>query len=166
MLSKLFFLANNVKIHYVEVMINDLYQKAILRHAANATGHGELESPDISFTLHNPTCGDKITVHLSMDGCQINTIAHQTKACVLCQASASILTKVIESENADTIEVVFEELTTHLKEKTLADAKWPEEKWQELNIFAPVSDHKNRHKCVTLPFEAVVKAIEKMTTES
>jgi NifU-like protein involved in Fe-S cluster formation len=31
---------------------------------------------------------------------------------------------------------------------------------QEINIFTPIRDIKNRHKCITMPFEATIKSIK------
>jgi len=140
-------------------MIDQLYQKAILRHAAAATASGKLADADISLTIHNPLCGDRITVYLKLDGDKISDFSHETKACVLCQASASILGQSARGESAQSLHKIHHELKEALAAKTLEDKSWPQDKWAALNIFQPVSDHKNRFTCVTLPFEGLIKAL-------
>ena len=72
-------------------MSDPLYRKELLRLAADAHGAGRLAAPDASGTLFNPACGDKVTIGLELQHHRITAIAHDTKACVLAQASASIL---------------------------------------------------------------------------
>ncbi|PHZ83742.1 iron-sulfur cluster assembly scaffold protein [Paremcibacter congregatus] len=138
-------------------MIDQLYQKAILKHAAAAIGHGAVDPADRHLTVHNPLCGDRITVSLTLEGEKISSFAHKTKACVLCQASASILAESIVNETHESLEIVYQNLKSGLSDKQLTE--WPEDKWRALHIFQPVSDHKNRFTCVTLPFEATLKAL-------
>ena len=70
-----------------------LYRREILRLAADATGAGHLPRPDATASVHNPACGDRVTVELTLDGGRIATLAHQTQACVLTQASAALLAR-------------------------------------------------------------------------
>ena len=139
-------------------MIDQLYQKAILKHAATAIGHGVLENADHRLTVHNPLCGDRITVYLNLDQDRIAEFTHETKACVLCQASASILGQCATGETQQSLRGVYDRLQKGLAEKNLTENSWPAEKWRALSIFQPVTDHKNRFTCVTLPFESLLKA--------
>ncbi len=52
---------------------------------------GRLPVPCGTGTAYNPACGDKVTIDVALDGGRIAAIAHDTKACVLTQASAAIL---------------------------------------------------------------------------
>ncbi len=145
-------------------MIDNLYQKAILKQAAAAVGHGILDNFDRKHITHNPLCGDKITVYLKLDGDKISHFSHETKACVLCQATASILGQCAMGETEQSLRSIHEELKKNLAEKNLVDKKWPKDKWNLLNIFQPVSEHKNRHTCLTLPFEGIFHALNSEDT--
>src|SRR6266705_2147671 len=73
-------------------MSDPLYAKEVLRLAANAVGAGRLDPFDVEGRAYNPTCGDKISVTLRLDEqSRVTAMAHQTSACILAQASASIL---------------------------------------------------------------------------
>ena len=72
-------------------MSDTLYNKALLRLAADAAGAGRLERPDASATLHNPACGDRVTMDLQVAEGRISALGHHTQACILTQASAAIL---------------------------------------------------------------------------
>ncbi|WP_417317597.1 iron-sulfur cluster assembly scaffold protein [Emcibacter sp.] len=140
-------------------MIDQLYQKAILQQAARASGHGRPAESESSYTLHNPLCGDRITVHLKMEGERLALFGHETRACVLCQANASLLAEKAPGETAESLTHIQDLLVQGLESGALKETDWPVEKWQELSIFAPVTEHKSRHKCVTLPFEALISAM-------
>ena len=146
----------------------DLYQKEILKLAAHAVGHGTLgdlkeqsSHQDISYKslIHrNPLCGDKITLHSAFKENFFTALTHETEACVLCQASASILGANFEGENLQEMIQIRDILKKSLDHKSLDKiSDRLEEKWHILSIFQPVCDHKNRHTCVTLPFDAAVE---------
>src|SRR5579871_3595694 len=72
-------------------MSDPLYRKEVLRLAADATGAGRLPHPCSTGRAFNPACGDRVTFDVAIEGGRIAGIAHDTKACVLTQASAAIL---------------------------------------------------------------------------
>lgn len=145
-------------------MIDQLYQKTILKHAANATGHGELENPDHSVTVHNPMCGDRIKIHIEMENQAVKSLKHEAKACALCQASASILGDHHYGLTKISLEALIEELNKSIDAKNQNDnTAWPEKKWEDLEIFKVVRDHQSRRTCVTLPFDALLQALNELT---
>jgi nitrogen fixation NifU-like protein len=137
-------------------MSDDLYAKELLRWAADASRAGHLGEPKRAATVNNAMCGDKVTMEFAVDPThEIYDCRHETKACVLTQASASILAANAAGETADTLAALKTEVTAMLKEGRDA----PSGKWSAYAIFAPVRDHKSRHTCVLLPLEAAEKAL-------
>ena len=135
-------------------MIDELYQKELLRHAAAAVGHGRIEAPDATVTVDNPLCGDRVTLDLSMREGRVAQISHVVRACLLCQASASIIGAQAVGETMSGIGAIMQAVRRMLHE----NAPLPEDIWADLSAFTPVSAHKSRHNCVLLPFEALIKA--------
>ncbi len=136
-------------------MVDELYQKALLRLAANATGAGSLDNPDVELTLDNPTCGDRVAVQLKLADGHITEFAHDTRACMLCQAAVSMIGQYAEGLGADDLISMRAKLQQLLqKEAAEIDFEWP-----ELSSFAAVADHKSRHFCVLLPFDVLIKAL-------
>src|SRR5579872_3397297 len=72
-------------------MSDPLYRKELLRLAADATGAGRLANPCRTGRAFNPACGDRVTIDVAMEEDRIAGVAHDTRACVLTQASAAIL---------------------------------------------------------------------------
>jgi len=136
-------------------MSDPLYKKALLRLAADATGAGRLAVPCRTGLAHNPVCGDRVTVDIAIEGGRITAIAHDTKACVLTQASASILGG--EVIGLTRIEVAGLQATVIAM---LAGGPLPAAPFDVYAAFDGVVEHRNRHKCVLLPIEAVLAALE------
>ena len=137
-------------------MTDDLYAKELLRWAADVSRAGHLGDPKRAATVNNAMCGDKVTVEFAVDPThEILDCRHETKACVLTQASASILAANASGESADSLAALKAKVTAMLKD----GAEAPTGKWSAYGIFAPVRDHKSRHTCVLLPLEAAEKAL-------
>lgn len=144
-------------------MIDKLYQKTILKHAADATGHGALEKADHILTVHNPMCGDRIKVYIKLDGNELTKFSHEAKACALCQASASVLGNHYHGLNQEKLTKLIKDIGTSLDNVEAPEKNnWPDKKWQDLDIFNVIRDHKSRRTCVTLPFDALLQALDEL----
>jgi len=136
-------------------MSEDLYAKELLRWAADVSCAGSISGEKLSATVNNAMCGDRITLDFAVDPThEIYECRHDTKACVLTQASASILAAHAIGETGESLAHIREKITRMLKD----GANAPSGKWNVFAIFAPVREHKSRHTCVLLPFEAAEKA--------
>lgn len=131
-----------------------LYRKDLLRLAADAAGAGGLAAPDATATAHNPACGDRVTVDLALDGGRIKALAHRTLACVLTQASAAILVDAAVGLDRQGLNALSEAVAAMLQHH----APPPRPAY---GVFDGVADHVARHRCVLLPLEAAIGALEK-----
>jgi nitrogen fixation NifU-like protein len=138
-------------------MSDPLYRKEILRLAADAHGAGRLAHPDRAGAAHNPTCGDKVTIEVTLDaGERVTAIAHDTKACVLTQASASILGDRLKGASREDVEALANAVAAML----VNNAEAPAPPFEPYAAFQGAVTHRNRHRCVLLPIEAVLDAFE------
>jgi nitrogen fixation NifU-like protein len=133
-----------------------LYRQKVLRLAADAHGAGRLARPDRTGTAFNPACGDRVTVDLSLANGVITQFAHETRACVLAQASASILGRALEGRTHDDIERLHEGVGAMLQGRGSAPPA-PFEDYAALDGAGTVPA---RHRCVLLPIEAVLEALK------
>lgn len=144
-------------------MIDKLYQKTILKHAANAIAHGKIADADHSTMVHNPMCGDRIKVFIKMDGDTLIEFSHEAKACALCQASASVLGQHFQGLNRNSLSLLLETIKASLDKPEGAEINnWSDQKWKDLDVFNVVRDHKSRRTCVTLPFDALLQAMNEI----
>ncbi len=140
-------------------MSDPLYKKEILRLAADAHGAGRLDAPTVSAEARNAICGDAITVDLVLDGeGRVSAIAHDTKACVLTQASAAILGQALKGASQEDVEILANAVATMLVTKGAP----PASPFNAYSTFEGAVEHRNRHRCVLLPIEAVLAAFEKI----
>ena len=133
----------------------DLYQQAIVALAKRARDQPRLETPDRSVTVDNPLCGDRITLDLTLDADVVDKVGHKTRGCLLCEASACLITDHAPGETIDDLQVKAEELIGSFsdEEQSLSEL------WPGLETLAPARNFKSRHQCVTLPFQALTKAL-------
>ena len=136
-------------------MSDPLYRKELLRLAADAHGAGRLQAPDATGEAFNPTCGDRVTVDLVLAENLITEFAHDTKACVLAQASASILGRSFKGADRAAVEALQEQIQGMLEER-LAPPRPP---FDAYAVFAGAVEYKSRHLCILLPIEAVLNAL-------
>ena len=135
-------------------MSDPLYRRELLRLAADAAGAGRLVSPDASATLHNPACGDRVTLDLGIADGRITALGHRTEACVLTQASAAILGAAALGAGRGELEVLAAELRAMLK-----GGPAPSAPFGAYAAFGGAADSAGRHVCVLLPVEAALEAL-------
>ena len=138
-------------------MSDPLYAKDLLRLAAAATGAGRLEAFDAEGSAYNPTCGDRIGVTLRLDGSgRIIEMAHETSACVLAQASASLGGANLEGANEESVQKLRADVSAMLR-----DGEAPAPPFSGYTALSGAASFRNRHKCVLLPIDAVLDALNK-----
>ena len=137
-------------------MSDPLYRQDLLRLAADANGAGRLASPDVSGFAYNPACGDKVVVDLRLADGRIVEFAHETRACVLAQASASILGATLSGVDGGD----FANLHACV-EGMLQNGPPPQPPFGGFAAFAGAIEYRSRHRCVLLPIEAVMDALAK-----
>jgi nitrogen fixation protein NifU and related proteins len=128
-----------------------LYRRELLRLAADAIGAGSLPDPDATATAHNPACGDRVTVEIKLAEGRVSAFAHATQACILAQASASLLADRAPGRDIAGLTLLAVEVRTFLQGGPAPAGFEP---------FLGVASHSGRHVCVLLPFEAALKALE------
>ena len=128
----------------------------IIKFASNTSNVGLTNKYTFKSTKKNSMCGDVIKVELIQKNYKINSMKYETESCVLCEASASLLSKNIKNLPIKTIK---EELNK-LKKKPLKDLKFIfPKKFKEFK-FLINKDNSNRLNCIYLPIDAVLKALK------
>ena len=135
-------------------MISELYQKSILALAAAAHGAGRLDHADGTADVRNPLCGDHVILDVRAKDGRIEALGHELRACVVCQASASILADKAPGSDAGDLKG----LTASVAGMLNGDEA-PTGKWSQYADLAGVAPYGNRHRCVLLPIEAAAAAL-------
>jgi nitrogen fixation NifU-like protein len=82
--------------------MEDFYRENILDHYRNPRNKGQLEDPTHTHEEDNPLCGDVIRIDLHVnDQNVIDEVRFDGQGCAISQASASMLTEMIEGKTLE-----------------------------------------------------------------
>jgi NifU-like protein involved in Fe-S cluster formation len=73
----------------------DLYSPVAVDHFTSPRNVGGVEVPDGKGSDTNPSCGDRTTITVRLDGGRIAEVRFRTFGCVAAIASASLLTELV-----------------------------------------------------------------------
>ena len=143
----------------VKSKLNDLSidQKRILDLASINKKSVELKEFNVSKELKNPLCGDVVNIRLNLINNQIQDLSAKVRGCALCEASAGLVVNYFLNKKLP----IFD-FTEHFDKWLVKEYdNYPDELPEELKIFLPIQDVKNRHTCIKMPFAAFFKSIVK-----
>jgi nitrogen fixation NifU-like protein len=84
--------------------MDDFYKENILDHYRHPRHSGTLEEPTHTHESHNPLCGDVLRIDLHVNENNIvDQVTFEGKGCAISQASASMLTEMIEGKSLDDV---------------------------------------------------------------
>ena len=138
--------------------MNDLtiYHKKILELASINRKSLEINDFNFSKEVKNPLCGDLVEVRINIINNSIKNLSAKVKGCALCEASAGLVVNYFSNKNLP-INDFMEHFNKWLNNN---HDNYPDELPEDLKIFSPLQDIKNRHTCVKMPFEAFFKSIK------
>lgn len=79
------------------------YREYILDHYRDPRNYGKLEHPDVHSEDSNPLCGDQLSMDLQIEGDLVTEVRFQGRGCAISQASASMLSEMIEGKTIDEV---------------------------------------------------------------
>ena len=84
-----------------------LYQDIILDHGRHPRNFRAIEHPTHTAQGHNPLCGDRVTVYLTLDDDSIADVAFQGRGCAISTAAASLMTEVLKGKTLAEAQALF-----------------------------------------------------------
>lgn len=132
-----------------------LYRETILEHAVHPVGYQQDIDTTHRCELHNPLCGDHITLELSIENGLIKEASFDGESCAICTASASLLCKHLPQQQLDDLKDWSADLDKALngEQETLYTAEF-------LQPLLGVKAYPGRIRCAWLPWEAALSAIK------
>ncbi len=85
---------------------DSIYREIILEHYKNPSNKGTLDPADFSYEDVNPLCGDEIRIDVRVKGDHVSEIKFSGRGCAVSQASASILTEMVEGMSLDEVKAI------------------------------------------------------------
>lgn len=141
-----------------------LYQEVILDHNRKPRNFGVLANANRHAEGHNPVCGDHITLHVHVEGEQINDVRFEGQSCAICKASASMMTTQIKGKTVGEAETLIQEFRDMATGMLNVDAQ--PHHLGRLTVFAGVSELPSRVKCAILPWHTLHAAFKEMESTS
>jgi len=144
--------------------VRDLYQDIILRHGRNPRHMQRLEQFDAAASGDNPMCGDRCEVRIQYgnDG-TVGRIGFEARGCAISMASADLMVEAATGRTAPEIHALAAEFKTLVRTGNAPSAN---PLLDALKPLSGVSEYPSRIKCATLPWAALVAALEGATESS
>jgi NifU-like protein involved in Fe-S cluster formation len=140
--------------------LDDIYNTRLLELAAAIPRGERLQTPDASASAHSKLCGSTIVVDVSVEDGRIADFGQTVKACLLGQASASIVGREI----VGTPPAEFRTIATAMRRMLKENGPPPDGRWADLALLAPVKDYPHRHASTLLVFDATEKALDEIAS--
>ena len=135
--------------------LNEIYNRRILELSANIARTERLADADATATAHSKLCGSTVSVDIKLVGGRVSAYGQTVKACLLGQASSSVMAQNVVGSDAGELREVGAAMRRMLR----ANGPPPGGRWADLAVLEPVRDYKARHASTLLVFDAVEAAL-------
>lgn len=139
--------------------LDEIYNTRILELAGAISRTERMDHPDARATAHSKLCGSTVTIDLALQNGRVSDYGQSVKACLLGQASASVMAREIVGSTPDELRAVGRQMRAMLKE----DGPPPTGRWADLGALEPVRNYKARQASTLLVFDAVESALDEIT---
>ena len=146
------------------MQLDSLYQEVILDHYKRPQHKGLATTYDAQVHHVNPSCGDEITLNVSLDGDKVAAITWDGVGCSISQASVSILSDLLLGKTIAVAEHILNNFTELMQSK--GTMVGDDAILEDAVAMAGVSKFPARIKCALLGWmaykDAVVQAQAKL----
>lgn len=142
--------------------LSDIYSSKIMELAADMPRTTRLSNADATAAAHSKLCGSTVSVDITVDGDEVTDFGQTVKACLLGQASASVVGREIVGSTRAELAEVAETMRAMLKD----NGPPPKGRWADLAVLEPVRAYRARHASTLLVFDAVEKAFRQIDSPS
>lgn len=147
--------------------LRELYQDVILDHNKNPRNAGTLPDADRTADGHNPLCGDKVRVFVTLDGDRVGDVRFDGVGCAISTASASLMTEAVKGRTLAEVDDLFQRVHRMLTVEGAAVEF--EDELESLTALSGVREFPIRVKCASLSWHTLQAALlgtgEPATTE-
>jgi nitrogen fixation NifU-like protein len=139
------------------VSVEQLYQDIIIDHYRERH-HSGLRAPFGAEVHHvNPSCGDEVTLRVSMDGDTIGDVSYDAEGCSISQASTSVMCDLVIGRDVADSMALFDEFRDMMESQGRIEPD--EDRLEDGIAFAGVAQFPARVKCAMLGWSALRDAL-------
>jgi nitrogen fixation protein NifU and related proteins len=152
--------------------LESMYQEIILEHYRRPLHAGLREPFDAQVQHVNPTCGDEVTLRVTLKDADseavLADVSYEALGCSISQASASVMADMIIGKTVGEAMRISDEFLTLMQSR--GEAEPDEDVLGDAIAFAGVSKYPARIKCALLGWmawkDATAKALSERETGS
>ena len=139
--------------------VRDLYNKTILERGRKPLHMNALADFDATAKGDNPMCGDRVEVWVKLAGDgSIADTGYKARGCEISVVSADLMVEAVAGHNPAATKALFTSFRQMLETGLCADCA------EALQPLSAVHKYKSRIKCATLPWHALIAALDGTTT--
>ncbi len=142
--------------------LRDLYQEVILHHSRHPAHQTRLEPFDGAAKGDNPMCGDRVEVRIRLDGDRVAQAGFEARGCAISVASADLMAEAVAGKTAPEIHDLAMQFRAMVRTGTCDRCAAA---MDALRPLAGVHEYPSRLKCATLPWDALLGALENAAHE-
>ncbi|PKK87126.1 MAG: SUF system NifU family Fe-S cluster assembly protein [Tenericutes bacterium HGW-Tenericutes-8] len=136
--------------------LEHLYRQVIMDHYKSPFNKGLVSDPTyFTVNLHNPSCGDDMTVQIKESNGIVTDIKHEGTGCSICCSSASVMSITLmnktKQQALDIIHAYYHMLTNEPYDQTILNG--------DALAYHGVAQFPARIKCATLAWKATEQAL-------
>jgi nitrogen fixation NifU-like protein len=138
--------------------LRDLYQEVILDHGRRPRHGTRLAAFDATAKGDNPMCGDRVQVFVRRDAQgRVAEAGFEARGCAISVASADLMAEVVAGRTQDEVRVLAKEFGNMAR---TGQAPEGDAAMERLRPLAGVHEYPSRVKCATLPWHALLAALD------
>ncbi len=132
-----------------------LYQTTILEHGQRPHNFGKPQTVFISREGFNHLCGDKISLYSSKNKSNLY-LMFESVGCVICKASASLMTITINESSIETAINTIDDIMNGIKNGNIDLDEFSE----DVTCLNQIVNYPSRINCALLPWKTAKHLIE------
>jgi nitrogen fixation protein NifU and related proteins len=138
--------------------VRDLYQEIILDRGRHPRHGRPLEQFDATAKGDNPMCGDRVQVYVRRSGeGTVADVGFVARGCAISVASADLMADAVVGQTRDDVGGLFEGFSELVRTGTCPACS---EALADLMPLGGVHNYPSRMKCATLPWHALMAALD------
>lgn len=129
--------------------ISDLYNQVLKDHRNYPRNKGLIDGYK-TLKVKNPSCGDDVTVQLSIENGIIKDVRHIGTGCAICCSSASVMSETLKGKDIKIANEIIEDFYELIKGNYPED----EDRLGDAIVYVNIHNYPPRAKCATLAWRA------------
>jgi nitrogen fixation NifU-like protein len=137
--------------------VRDLYQQVILEHGRKPKHMHRLDPFDRAAKGDNPMCGDRVEVRVRLANGRVAEAGFEARGCAISVASADLMADAVAGQTPADIRALSARFRDMVRTGACPDCG---PALEALRPLSGVHEYPSRLKCATLPWDALLSALE------